>query len=320
MQIPIESPESEWGVAIIAARETLPTLCATLQATMSAASPLTTIDVIVNGNPNLADETAHFCATDRWIAAAAGPFIRVWEIGVGDKANAWNQYIKHIWPRTQLTFFIDGYARPLPESFSKLAETMASDANLLAATGVPTIGRTAASLRREMLDNGGLHGNLFALRGSTIRDLLALKFRLPLGIYRVDSTLGAALSFGLDPGNNAWSPKRYIAVCPEASWLTDVKEVRKFSDVLDQAKRVLRQGRGILENLAVRNFLAIRKLSPGELPPTAQELIDSWIAQDRNTLIKAFLRNPVLVGAALRNLRQPRDWSDILPVLRYPTK
>jgi len=318
MQIPSESPESEWGVAIIAARETLPTLCATLQATISAASRLTTIDVVVNGNPNLADEIALFCASDHSIAAAPKDFVRVWEIGVGDKANAWNQYIEHIWPKTRVTFFLDGYARPQPESLGNLARALESDVNLLAATGVPSVGRTAAALGREMLENGGIHGNLFALRGSTVRDLLALKFRLPLGIYRVDSTLGATLSFGLDPAHNAWSPKRYIFVCPEATWLTDEKEIRKFSDVLDQAKRILRQGRGILENLAVRHFLAVSKMSPGELPLTARELIERWISLDRNALIKALLRNPVLVAVALRNLQRPRDWDDIHPVLRYP--
>lgn len=185
MQIPIESTESEWGVAIIAARESLPTLCATLRATLSAANPLTTVDIIINGNPKLADEIALFCASDHSIAATPGPFIRVWEIGVGDKANAWNQYIERIWPRARVTFFIDGYARPQPESLGKLAEAMASDSGLLAATGVPSVGRTAAALRQEMLESGGIHGNLFALGGSTVHDLLALKFRLPLGIRAI---------------------------------------------------------------------------------------------------------------------------------------
>lgn len=237
--------------------------------------------------------------------------IRLWYINVGDKAHAWNQYLQIIWSRSDVAFFVDGYARVAPTAFVLLADSLMRSEGHLAGTGVPTVGRTARSQRESMLRYGGIHGNLFALKGTTMERLRGIGFRLPLGLYRTDSTIGAVLSFNLDPLSWHWNPKERIFVHPEVTWAIDQKSVLSLSDLSTFWNRRIRQGQGILENLAIRDFLAVQKRSPADLPNTAASLVAEWVNRNSWQALRAFLRHPVTVGLATRRLRAPRDWSGV---------
>lgn len=267
------------------------------------------VDVLVNGNLELANETAQFVRTtfnsDKYPRAN----VRVWFIKLGDKAHAFNQYLHMVWPQSKLTFFVDGYVRVHPQAFKQLDAALMPPSDFLGASGVPTVGRTAGRLRKEMLENGGIHGNLFALKGSTVEALREINFKLPLGLYRTDPTLGATLCFGMNPSKYDWEPQRRIFVHPDATWAVDEKNPWKFSDLFGQLKRVVRQGQGILENRAVRNLYAIQKLTPEHLPATTAELVFQWANTNPGELRKLKLRHPLLIGLALRRLSLPRDWS-----------
>jgi len=107
------------------------------------------------------------------------------------------------------------------------------------------MGRSELRLRQEMIQQGGIHGNLFCLKNETVRQIIEIGFKLPLGIYRTDATLGAVLFFNLDPKNNDWDPAR-ILVNQFVSWSTKKRNWWRFSDLKDQAKRMLRQAQGVL--------------------------------------------------------------------------
>lgn len=295
-----------WAVAVFAARETPHELRSTLDAIVEAANAATVIDVMVNGNAALA------AAIAQWLGAGkrgAGPaVVRVWSIALGDKAHAWNQYVHAVWPGAPLSFFVDGYVRLKPDALALLAAGMAASPGALGGTGVPTSGRTAAKLRQHMLAEGGMHGNLFVLTEAVMERLRQSRFHLPLGIYRTDSTLGAALAFGLDPSQYPWDIKNRVFVHPDASWTTEERKWWRYAEVKSQLKRLLRQSQGVLENLAVEDFLAHRKLAPADLPRTASELVLEWVERCPDKAGATLSRSP-LSRIALKKFRAPRDWS-----------
>ncbi len=299
-----------WSVAIFTSREDPPTLIRTIVAVAAAARAVpTTIDVLVDGNA----ATASALATWSPAGLGDGSAIRLWSVPWRDKGCTWNRYVHEIAPAADVAFFIDGYVRPRPDSFGLLATLLAERRDAWAATGVPTVGRSAAKLAATMRADGGLHGNLYALRRSVIDRFRQRDFRPPLGIYRNDSLIGAVAMFAGDPANEPWTPSR-VAVAADASWDNDVVSPWSVAGLRGWWRRRLRQAQGDLENAAIRRHLAVRKQPPETLPRTVQALL-----ADRPPVAG---RGPVarlLVARAARNVAAGRDWSgcDAPPVLLH---
>lgn len=259
-------------IAIFASREDYTTLLRTIDSVCTAAMPNDIIDVLVNGNPHLTDV---MCRTARLTKFKRGQ-VRIWSIALGDKAHAWNQYVHEIWSDADSTFFIDGYVTASFDALDLLASAAKANPTALAATGTPSSGRTAARLKQSMMRDGGIHGNLFMLVRSSMEWIRESNFRLPLGLYRTDATLGAALAFGLNPASYEWDPKRYIVVEPRATWTTEPKHWWSYSVCISQLKRIRRQAQGALENAAVRQLFAREKRPAYALPTSTEELVQHW--------------------------------------------
>lgn len=299
--------QNRWAVVIVAARETKSTLLDSIKAAIAAASSVPTqIDVIVNGNRQLAEQIVD--DVQQLSAESSEAHLRVWVIRTGDKANALNSYIHRIFPGADIAFFVDGYAQVSPDSFRLMSARLAAQPQALAISAVPTVGRNARSLAEKMIREGGGHGTLNGLRGSVCLELRKHNFRLPLGLYRVDGLLFAALAFNMDPRNAEWDMRRLL-VDPEATWTFRPLSVWRPSDLRAHLKRMVRQAQGILENLAIREQLAIQRKPLQALPKTASALVGSWLAAWPDVARKIFLQHPLCLIAAHR-LAQPRDWSE----------
>ena len=271
------SKKNRWAVCIISSREDCSVLLATLKYTLKACPNNTAIiDVIVNGNKNLADELVNRIKLTKCEDILENK-VRIWCINIPDKAMAWNCYINQIWNGSELVFFIDGYVQPHKNSLSRMESKLSAQSEALAITGVPTCGRTANRLCEAMLREGGLHGNLFAIKGIVVNKMKKIGFNLPIGIYRVDSVIGAVIAFNLDPSANEWDIKKRIIVSREVTW--NVPSLNRFSFLYlkTSLKRRVRQSQGVLENLAVKQHLAILRKAPGDMPKTVKLLIEKWI-------------------------------------------
>ena len=306
-------PHNTWAVVVFAARETVEVLLQSVQAACVAGQGRAQIDVLVNGNPGLASELAERMAPVPAVAGA--PQVNIWSIAQGDKANAWNQYIHTIWSGQPLAFFIDGYVRLNPDSVTLLGEAMAANPALLGGTGMPSTGPSAKAIRASMAQHGGFHGNFCCITGGVAEQLRQRRIALPLGLYRVDSLMGALLSFGLRPENNDWNRHR-ILVHPTASWQTDPKYWWRPADLKAKIKRVFRQSRGVLENEAVKNHFLARKLSPEQLPTTATALVLDWAERCPTQIDELCRRNP-LAKRALSQIKQapPPVFDNAAPAL-----
>ena len=163
-------------VAIFSARETPEILERTVAAALRASTPVTPIDVMVNGNRALGE---HLAASFRTGASADAARVRIWYLAPGDKANAWNQHIHHIWDGASLAFYVDGYVELDANAISQLTHTMHAQPEALAGSGVPSVGRSSKRLRQDMLTLGGMHGNFCCIRDSALRALRQRKMLLP---------------------------------------------------------------------------------------------------------------------------------------------
>lgn len=293
-----------WSVVIIAARESLAVLGVCIGAAMAAcAGHRAVIDVLVNGNQGLAEEAGPLVAA---LAPPDGTEVRLWFIAVGDKAHAWNTYVYDICQADGSVFFLDGYAIARPDAFRLLDSALAEAPDAMAATGVPSSGRSAAALRSHLLAQGGIHGNMHAISSAGIRALRDSGFRLPLGLYRTDGMLGAVLMFRCNPAAFRWDT-RMILVHPGATWDVQQGPFWRLASALAAYRRKIRQAQGELENCAMREHLAQQRQAPGTLPATAAELVARWINSHRSAARRVFLRQPLTYYAA-KKLTVPRDW------------
>ena len=298
----------EWTVAMFAYRESSGILVQSIRALLKAIDRNTVIDVIVNGNELLAEEIARFIDGQKLDGHDCLVSLRIWHVAQGDKAHAWNQYLYGIWEGAGMAFFVDGYVRVHPDALRKMSDAMEKDGHALAATGVPSRGSSASSIRERMLAEHGLHGNLHVIRGGALEKLREQKFILPLGIYRTDSLIGAAMKFNLDPVRFGWDSQR-INVVPDASWDHTPLSVAKLSDWAAHFKRIMRQGQGVFENLAIRRHLGVEFQPLETLPETVCELANVWMEKYPQEFWGALLRHP-LAALSLNRIRKTRDWSD----------
>lgn len=306
----------EQTVAIFSSREDVQTLLKTIEATKRAVHcARACIDVVVNGNRALADALPSHLNLGAPDSSATGRVLKIWFVTMGDKAHAWNEYTQRIWPKSQFAFFVDGMARPNADAFDAMASGMSNNVEAWGATAVPTHGMSARSQRRILLTEGGIQGNLYAVRGVILRQLVDSGFALPRGIYRTDPLLAAALCFSLDPANNVWNSKR-IHVEIAASWDYDALKWWRFRDLVTHFRRVRRQHQGVLENAAIKQWLAVEKKSPSALPETAAEMVAAWMRRHPNDADK-LLKSHRWCREALERLLAPRDWSavSIAPIM-----
>ena len=199
----------------------------------------------------------------------------IYSIAEPDKSNAVNQFLHHLRPAAETYFFVDGYAAVAPDALRRLDAALMSNAAAQAAAAVPSSGRSAARLRAAMLAAPGLHGSLFALRGSFVERIAALGLRLPRRLYRGDGLIGSFVLHDLDAAGGGWRPER-IVVAGDATWHAPGLRPWHWGDLRRHARRLLQQGRGRLQNAALKD--AIYPAGFAGLPEDADTRTLQWVA------------------------------------------
>ena len=284
---------------------------AVLEVTAGAAAHSTAavggvLDIVVNGNRSLADAMTAGGVLSR-IAARQKVPIKLWLIELGDKAHAWNEATHHIAPPAAMQVFLDGYARLQAGSLVALEERLGSSSTFLAVSGLPRSGRSARLQADAMVRYGGMHGNLYALSEIAMQQLRRTAFRLPLGLYRNDGLLGAALAFGLDVWPREWLPRERIAIAPLAAWTVDSLKWWRLADWRVQLRRRQRQADGEFETAAYQYLFERRRLPFHQLPLTATELVSNWKSSNPVEYARLASRNWWNSKAATAT-KSPPDW------------
>lgn len=127
----------------------------------------------------------------------------VFDVKLGDKANAWNFAIEHGNSEPVLTAFIDGDCTITPESIGCLLNSYKEKPDCYIIAGIPkTKGRTTHTIVHNTLNGEALSGAFYALTPRFLRKVYDMKFRLPVGLIGDDSLLAwvASHDFKLSTG------------------------------------------------------------------------------------------------------------------------
>lgn len=271
---------SSLNIVVFASREDLLTLSRTVSSVLDSAPDQSIIDILINGNLNLAEQLSEW--VQQYVMSKHE--LNIWYIPRADKANAWNQHIHSIWRGLTHSIYIDGYVRVSNKSINEIVNTLNSNHDAIGSSGIPTCGFSSKKLQETMIKDGGFHGNLCSLKSDALSILRKRKIKIPVGMYRVDSIVGAFLSFNLDNISNQWNPKKYIPVSHNASWDIDEKKFHRLKDIKSWFKRRQRQTQGEIENQAVKYHLTVQKIPLEKIPGDLNSLYNSWKENDQRYL------------------------------------
>lgn len=171
------------SVCIFACNEerTLPKCIGALDAAGLSASD--SVHIMVNG---CTDDTPLVAKT----LAEADQRITAHDLPVGDKSNAWNEYVHRIADDALRTHvFIDGDVWPSVKAMTELAEALQRTPAAYAAAALPASGRSRRGWAYRLLENNYLSGNLYALSAVGLKTFRQHNIRLPLGAKGEDGLI-----------------------------------------------------------------------------------------------------------------------------------
>lgn len=143
--------------------------------------------IMENGSTDATGRTAR-------ALAAADARIRAHELALGDKANAWNDYVHRLAPEdAEMHVFIDADVRAAPGAFPSLAHALEENPRAFAAAALPIAGRSRRRWATRLFKERYLSGNLYAMKGATLRLFRERGLFLPVGAYGEDGLLSYIL-------------------------------------------------------------------------------------------------------------------------------
>lgn len=290
---------TQLAIAVITSRETIEVVLNTVHHALRAAEGYSyQLHLLCNGDDKRAEQIAETIKTQYPTAP-----IEVWYFALADKANCLNMYWHELKPDAEMHFFIDGYVKLNSDSFSNIAKVHSIQPHL-AYTGIPANGKSSESLRLQMLKEGGFHGNLIMLPKHSLETLVKHNFRLPICLYRTDSTLGAYLCFNFSPETETWQPK-HIKVVADAGWTFQPLRWFKLKDLQVQFLRKRRQALGTIENKAVKQIFAIESQPASKLPDLATDLCCNYLQKFPFTWLD-YIKKPLLY-LAIKDLEAKKN-------------
>ncbi|MDP3350558.1 MAG: hypothetical protein Q8S92_16320 [Hydrogenophaga sp.] len=300
----------DFSVAIFVSRDKDEEVQRAIKAIVAAYIAPVVVDVVINGNAELAERIA------RWVSKEALNrtqivCIRIWTVDLANKAHAWNTFIYGIAPVAKMYVFLDGYVEVNRETFQVILEAQSKNKKALAFSGSPLTGRTSQVMKKVYEEEGGLHGNCFALTHLCVMQIRAEVIVLPIGLYGFDTVLGGMLGFGLDPRNQEWRVKDHIINIPTLHWTVPEKSVLSVRDVQTQFKRVRNNALRRIVRRATVFHLESNRRSLGELGITIDQYIRPWLEHCKRDYLSEIVRMP-LVLYEIRRMHKRYSWNAAL--------
>lgn len=229
--------------------------------------PETRFHVLVNGTTDGTAEVAQHVVADR-------PHVSVHDLPQGGKARTWNRFIFDIEPhRFDAFIFLDGDAEIAPGSIDALADALAADPSANAAAGMPLNGRKHAEYQRQLREEGGLFGDLYALSGNFIARMRDKDIRLPEDLVGDDGLLAAFAATDLGP-DGAWDRKRVLA-CGHAGFLCEPVSPLSPASWRMQHRRMIAYSTRYFQNRIITAIM--REKGPQGLPERLADLYPEWL-------------------------------------------
>lgn len=288
-----------WAVAVFAHNEAA-NIAASL-ASIHVAVPGVSIQVVVLAN-GCSDRTVNVVRD----LAASNADLRLVEISLADKANAWNHYIHEIVAsqplrQAEMHVFVDGDIRLVPGSLVALATALEDMPAINAAGGFPANGRDREAWCRRMMVNGTLAGGLYALRGDFVDRLRQRNIRIPQGLIGEDWLVSHFAKSDLLPlADNSYSISR-IAFPVAAGFSFRSLDPWRWRDWLVHLRRLWRYAlRGVQFEML---FEWLLYQPPEALPRTVEQIYRQALPPSRMKWIGFSSPIRFLVIQQIRSLR-----------------
>lgn len=232
------------------------------------------------------------------VLAAADRRLIVHEVALADKANAWNEYVHRFAPLdADMHVFIDGDVRPSAGAFASFAHAFSGNPRAYAAAALPMTGRSRRSWATRLFREHYLSGNLYAIRGSTLKLFRERKIFLPVGAYGEDGLLSYIFVTDFKGGPDD-SHRDRITVAAGAFFEFDSLEPNA-RDAEIFRRRMRRYSQRYFQNMILYDILKAKGL--GALPSHVAEIFTlKNLAGERPRLN---LRNFLMDRATLKRLR-----------------
>ncbi|KRS22211.1 glycosyl transferase [Alishewanella sp. WH16-1] len=198
-----QSPETtqQAGYSVVAfAYNEERTIGATLSSILkNADSQLKHIAVIANGC------TDHTYQIAKAVLEQQSPCsFEVVTLALGDKCNAWNQYVYQYLPECAVHFFVDSDVTFTEQAFGKLFQQLQTSERI-AVTGLPQSGRNLAQYTELATRYSCMFGNLYGLKHDFLVRLKQKHIRLPAGLSWIDSQLTKLINHNLSADKSEYT-------------------------------------------------------------------------------------------------------------------
>lgn len=136
--------------------------------------------------------------------------VQLVSIALGDKANAWNLFVHEVAPHgAPHYFFIDGDVRATAGALDLMTQALAQHPEVNGVSALPRSGRGVEAFQLDMLNDNGVAGNLYGLRGSFVERIRQQAIRMPVGTIGEDALIGAMLKWDLR-GDTRWDNSKVV--------------------------------------------------------------------------------------------------------------
>lgn len=269
--IPIDST-SRRVIAVFAHNESRRIVACLEALRLSPLPSNTTCYVIANG---CTDNTVAYAAE----YAQEASWVKVIDLSIGDKANAWNYFIHEIAIEAESYFFTDGDCLIESGALESLEKHLLKNPHINAASGVPSRRNLSlGTFRRAITSDSGFAGNLYALSQSFVSRLRKKHIQLPQGLIGDDSLIGALALWNLDLTTN-WDHS-LVQVVPEATFLYESIIQASLHDPTFYIRRLKRYSLRHFQNQLIKS--RIKQSGLAMLPKHVNTL---YLAASDNELI-----------------------------------
>jgi glycosyltransferase involved in cell wall biosynthesis len=153
---------------------------------------LAKLTIVANGCNDHTVEVARESVKGSSVACA------VIELALGDKCNAWNEYLYHHLPEATVHFFVDSDVTFTDKAFPLLFDQLLASPDKNAVTGLPQTGRNIKQYIELATRYSCLFGNLYGLTNEFTKRLIGQNIRLPVGLSWIDAQITKLVNDNLE--------------------------------------------------------------------------------------------------------------------------
>jgi glycosyltransferase involved in cell wall biosynthesis len=214
--------------------------------------------------------------------------LKLVELEVGDKCNAWNTYVYKLAQGSEVHFFLDADVRFTTNVFPKMYRKLMLEENVNAIAGLPFSGRNMRQYKSMVENKHCLFGNCYGLKAHFIELVIKKGFKLPIGLGWIDSAITKVVN--TDVGDITQPKKGKVTFDDTCGYEFDSLSLFHKDDWLLYINRIARYRLGKMQEIH------LDKLAFTEWPDSLHEINEVVLSEIKaNSPWYSFLERKLIV-------------------------